>query len=45
MTRIEPVAKPDREVALLSWKEISKMIRGWSGNQNVLYNVLKYLKF
>ena len=45
-TIIEPVGKTDREVALLSWKEISKMIWDWSGKRNVLNNVvLKYLKY
>ena len=44
-TRIELAGKPDRVVALLSWKEISKMIRDWSGKPNVLNNVLKYLKY
>ena len=39
-TRIEPVGKPDREVALFSWKEIFKM--RWS--QSDSHHVFSYVK-
>ena len=40
-TRIEPVGKPDREVALFSCKEISKMRLSQSDSHHVFNYVLK----
>ena len=39
-TRIEPVGKPDREVALFSWKEMSKMRWSQSDSHHVFSYVL-----
>ena len=45
ITRIEPVGKPDREVALLSWNEMFRMPTYQNDLWNILKNVCKESKF
>ena len=46
ITRSEPVGKPDREVALLHWKELLKSIKMKVVHYHILDNVvLKYWKY